>query len=68
VKRNLVLLTRPYPPNIIGKQGARLYIAPANTLPVNRWDYTRPDLIDATIEAGERDAELYAPLLADFLV
>jgi hypothetical protein len=68
VKRNLVLLTRPYPSNIIGKQGTRLYIAPANTLPVNRWDYTRPDLIDATIAAGERDAELYAPLLADFLV
>lgn len=68
VKRNLVLLTRPYPSNIIGKQGTRLYIAPADTLPVNRWDYTRPDLIDATIEAGERDAQLYAPLLADFLV
>lgn len=68
VKRNLVLLTRPYPAHIIGKQGTRLYIAPGNTLPVNRWDYTRPELIDATIEAGERDAELYAPLLADFLV
>lgn len=68
IKRNLVLLTRPYPSHITGKQGARLYIAPAETLPVNRWDYTRPDLIDATIEAGERDAELYAPLLADFLV
>ena len=67
VKRNLVLLTRPYPSHIIGKQGSRLYIAPANTLPVNRWDYTRPELIDATIEAGERDAELYASLLADFL-
>jgi predicted acylesterase/phospholipase RssA len=67
VKRNLVLLTRPYPPHVIGKQGARLYIAPASTLPVSRWDYTRPDLIDATVEAGERDSELYAPLLADFL-
>ena len=68
VQRNLVLLTRPYPSHIIGRQGSRLYIAPATTLPVNRWDYTRPELIDATIEAGERDAELYAPLLADFLV
>jgi hypothetical protein len=68
IKRNLVLLTRPYPSHITGKQGARLYIAPAETLPVNRWDYTRPELIDATIEAGERDAERYAPLLANFLV
>jgi len=67
VKRNLVLLTRPYPSHIIGQQGTRLYIAPANPLPVNRWDYTRPELIDATIEAGERDADRYAPLLADFL-
>jgi predicted acylesterase/phospholipase RssA len=68
VKRNLILLTRPYPSHITGKQGSRLYIAPANTLPVSRWDYTRPDLIDATIEAGERDAELYAALLMDFLI
>lgn len=67
VKRNLVFLTRPYPSHITGQQGARLYIAPASTLPVNRWDYTRPELIDATIRAGELDADIYAPLLADFL-
>jgi predicted acylesterase/phospholipase RssA len=67
VKRNLVLLTRPYSSHLTGRQGARLYIAPASTLPVSRWDYTRPELIDATIEAGERDADLYAPVLADFL-
>jgi predicted acylesterase/phospholipase RssA len=68
VKRNLVLLTRPYASHLIGKQGTRLYIAPAKTLPVNRWDYTRPELIDATIEAGERDADLFAPVLDNFLV
>jgi hypothetical protein len=67
VKRNLVLLTRPYPSHVTGRQGSRLYIAPATALPVSRWDYTRPDLIDATIDAGERDAESYASLLADFL-
>lgn len=67
VKRNLVLLTRPYPSHTIGPQGSRLYIAPAQALPVNRWDYTRPELIDATIETGERDADRFAPLLADFL-
>ena len=67
VKRNLVLLTRPYPPQVTGRQASRLYIAPAKTLPVHRWDYTRPELIDETIEAGQRDAELYAPLLTDFL-
>ena len=67
VKRNLVLLTRPYPPNVIGKQGSRLYLAPATDLPVHRWDYTRPELIDATIETGERDAERYEPLLSELL-
>jgi len=68
VGRNLVLLTRPYPPHVTGRQASRLYIAPAKHLPVHRWDYTRPELIDATIEAGQRDAELYAPLLTDFLI
>lgn len=68
IRRNLVLLTRPYPSSITGLQGARLYIAPAESLPVHRWDYTRPDLIDATIEAGERDADKYAQLLTDFLI
>jgi predicted acylesterase/phospholipase RssA len=68
VKRNLVLLTRPYPSHLTGRQASRLYIAPAKTLPVHRWDYTRPELIDETIEAGQRDAELYAPLLTDFLI
>ncbi|HVG35507.1 MAG TPA: patatin-like phospholipase family protein [Pyrinomonadaceae bacterium] len=67
VRQNLVLLTRPYPSHVIGRQGSRLYLAPAQALPVHRWDYTRPELIDATIETGERDAELYEPLLTDFL-
>jgi predicted acylesterase/phospholipase RssA len=67
VRRNLVLLTRPYPAHITGAQGSRLYIAPAKPLPVNRWDYTRPELIDATIEEGERDAKRYRVLLDDFL-
>jgi predicted acylesterase/phospholipase RssA len=67
VKRNLVLLTRPYPSHLTGKQGARLYLAPDQALPVHRWDYTRPELIDATVEQGERDADLHSALLDDFL-
>ena len=67
VLRNLVLLTRPYPKHLTGRQGCRLYLAPDKPLPINRWDYTRPELIDATVEQGERDAELYAGLLDDFL-
>lgn len=67
VKKNLVLLTRPYLKHMTGRQGSRLYIAPERALPVNRWDYTRPELIDATIAVGERDAELYAEPLSEFL-
>ena len=61
IRANLVLLTRPYPRNVLGEQsgeaGPRLYVAPSQDVPVERWDYTRPDLVDATIAMGEREAD-----------
>jgi predicted acylesterase/phospholipase RssA len=67
VRRNLVLLTRPYPRNVLGDHGERLYVAPSEPVPVERWDYTRPDLLDATIDMGEREAELHETALRRFL-
>jgi predicted acylesterase/phospholipase RssA len=67
VRKNLVLLTRPYPHGVVGRQGSRLYVAPRSPLPVSRWDYTRHAPLDAAIEAGERDADVYAPALEEFL-
>ncbi len=67
VRRNLVLLTRPYPPHVTGRQGTRLYIAPSAPVPVGRWDYTRPDLLDATIAQGEREAAMHEEMLDEFL-
>ena len=67
IRRNLVLLTRPYPAGSIGQRGDRLYIAPSEPVPISRWDYTRPELLDETIAMGEREADLYAPLLEAFL-
>jgi predicted acylesterase/phospholipase RssA len=67
VRRNLVLLTRPYPRNVLGGHGERLYVAPSEPVPIERWDYTRPDLLDATIDMGEREAELHEPALRRFL-
>ena len=67
VRRNLVLLSRPYPASAVGRRGSRLYVAPAEPVPISRWDYTRPDLLRATIELGERDAETYRPVLDEFL-
>jgi predicted acylesterase/phospholipase RssA len=67
VRRNLILLTRPYPRNVLGDRGERLYVAPSEPVPVERWDYTRPDLVDATIDMGEREADLHEAALRRFL-
>lgn len=58
-RRNVVLLTRPYPPGVAGRRGARLYVAPTGPVPTGRWDYTRPDGVEETVEMGEREAELH---------
>lgn len=67
IERHLVLLTRAYPPGVAGLKGRKWYLEPSEPPPVHRWDYTRPDLVEATIALGERDAERYAPLLECFL-
>jgi len=67
VRRNLVLLTSPYPASVTGRRGSRLYIAPDRPLPIDRWDFTRPELLEATIATGERDAEINQSLLNQFL-
>ncbi len=64
--RNLVLLTRAYP-RAKFTDGRRLYIAPSHPVPVHRWDYTRPDLLQATIDMGAREAALHGPVLERFL-
>jgi predicted acylesterase/phospholipase RssA len=67
VRRNLVLLSRPYPPGATGRHGSRLYVAPTREVPIERWDYTRPELVGETMRMGEAEAEVHAPLLAAFL-
>ncbi|MEM9459773.1 MAG: patatin-like phospholipase family protein [Myxococcota bacterium] len=68
IRRNLVLLARPYPASCVGQQGSRLYVAPTRQPPVDLWDYTQPERIDETIEMGEREATLYDRELRRFLV
>jgi len=67
VERNLVMLTRPYPPQAVGRKGSRLYVAPREPLPVERWDFTRPDLLEATVRVGEQDAARLDGVLSEFL-
>lgn len=63
VARQVVLLSRPYPAEVVGRQGRRLYVAPLTPPPVSRWDYTRPELVEATIAQGEHEARLHRPAL-----
>jgi predicted acylesterase/phospholipase RssA len=67
VRRHLIMLTRPYPASVYGRHGQRLYVGPTRHTPVTRWDYTRPDLVDATIEMGERESWLYDAALDELL-
>jgi hypothetical protein len=67
IKKSLVLLTRPYPDAAVGRKGHRLYIAPRKPVPVERWDYTRPDLVDATIAQGHEESAHHRAALEAFL-
>jgi Patatin-like phospholipase len=67
IKRSITLLTAARREPTEPEAGCSLIIAPSRILPVRTWDFTRPDLVEAVIELGERDSELYDRRLADFL-
>ena len=67
VRRNLVLLTRPYPDASVGLQGSRLYLCPTEPVPINRWDYTRLERVEATLALGKQDAERHGEAILQFL-
>ncbi len=58
--RHLVVLTRPYPAEVMGERGARWYLCPSEPPAADRWDYTNPERIDQTIALGRRDADRHA--------
>ena len=67
VRRQVIVLTRPYPHGVLGRHGERLYLGPSQPTPISRWDYTRPDLLDETIAMGERESERYVDALDQLL-
>lgn len=67
VARHLVLLTRPYPEASVGRRGNRWYLAPGEATPISRWEYTRPDQVEATIALGDREAVRRSAELTEFL-
>ena len=67
VRRNLVMMTRPYPARSLGIHGPRLYLAPSGLTPVTCWDYTSSERVEATLAMGRSEADMHAPLLQRFL-
>lgn len=67
VRRNLVLLTRPYRPGLAGARGKRWYLEPTRPVPIPRWDYTERADVESALALGRRDAQHYAGQLATWL-
>ena len=59
-RSTLVLLTRPYPAAWIPRVEGRTYVMPSETIPVQRWDYTSPELVQRAYDLGRRDGEAFA--------
>lgn len=60
-RRALVLLTRRYPTGKLGHDPRRRFVQPSRPIPVAKWDYTRPDLLQETYDLGRRDGERFVP-------
>lgn len=59
-ERSLVLLTRSFPEAALPQSEGLTYVAPSQPVPVAKWDYTRPDLVQRTYELGRQDGERFA--------
>lgn len=55
----LVLLSRPYPPDLRLMTADRLYVHPATRVPLSTWDYSSPEKVRTTYEQGLREGELF---------
>ena len=53
----LVLLSRRYDPAKLKAHPDRIYIQPSEKVPVGKWDYTRPDLMQKSYDLGRRDGD-----------
>ncbi|MBI5487984.1 MAG: patatin-like phospholipase family protein [Deltaproteobacteria bacterium] len=60
-ERTLVLLTRRYPAEQLGRDPRRRFVQPSRPIPIAKWDYTRPDLLQETYDLGRRDGERFEP-------
>jgi predicted acylesterase/phospholipase RssA len=56
----LVLLTRHYGDRKIPTIPGRTYVQPSREVPIAKWDYTSPRLVQETYDLGRRDGEAFA--------
>ena len=56
-ERALVLLTRRVPAEKLGHDPRLRFVQPSRPITIAKWDYTRPDLLEETVELGRRDGE-----------
>lgn len=59
-RSTLVLLTRHYPRHALPRVVGRTYACPSRAVPIVKWDYTNPSLIQQTFDLGRRDGEAFA--------
>lgn len=59
--RSTLVLVPWYRPGVrVPQIPGRTYVVPSAPIPVAVWDYTRPDLLQATWDLGRRDGEAFA--------
>lgn len=59
-RSTLVLLTRHYSKDALPRVPGRTYVCPSREVPIVKWDYTNPALIQETFDLGRRDGESFA--------
>jgi predicted acylesterase/phospholipase RssA len=61
----LVLLNRPDAPEVVA--GNVRYVAPAEPVPIHKWDYTSPERVRRAFDMGRRDGEAARGAVERFL-
>jgi predicted acylesterase/phospholipase RssA len=55
----LVLLSRHYPSEALPGIPGRTNVQPSRPTPIEKWDYTSPELVQATYDLGRRDGDAF---------
>ena len=58
-RSTLVLLSRPYSEQEMPNAPGRTYVQPSRPTPIEKWDYSNPQLIQQTYDLGRRDGERF---------